>query len=424
MTSEQRFKAIVEGVGAIVWEVDPDDLRFTFVSGAAEEMLGYERDAWLQPGFWESILHDDDREHALGTCRAAIISGEGHTLEYRVRAKDGRVVWIRDVVTVEEPGSGGIPIVRGIMVDVSDRRTEEAELRSSENRYRILTDLGSDYSYCVSLSESRTHLEWATDGFTRVTGYTPEEVEALGGPETIIHPDDEVQVQKAIEDLFAHGRGSTDLRLIRKDGRVVWLSVHYRVVPEEGTTLIYGAARDITERKELEESLRASEERFREVAVVDSLTGVRNRRGFDTVAEHELAVATRNHEMLLLLFVDVDGLKVVNDTYGHGEGDSLLRNAATLLSTTFRSSDLLARIGGDEFCVLFRAPEESSDDLTGRLRDAVAAHNSRASKPYLLRLSLGTATFDPDDPCTLEELKNAADHAMYRERRRHNRPDG
>jgi diguanylate cyclase (GGDEF)-like protein/PAS domain S-box-containing protein len=420
MKDERRFEAIVENVGAILWEVDPSTLQVTYISAAAEGMLGYQREAWLQLGFWSSILHEDDRDETIKASRGAIASGQDHTIEYRVRTQDGRVVWIRDVVTVQPPSTGEVPIVRGVMVDVTDLRRQEDELRSRADRYRFLSDLGSDYSYCVSLREGITRFEWATEGFSRLTGYTPEEVNQLGGPELLLDPQDADQVQNALEAMIKHGRGSSDFRLIRKDGDVLWLSVNYRVVYEEGGTLIYGAARDITERKTLEETLRASEERFRQVAVVDALTGLRNRRGFDTVSEHELAGAVRNREQMLLLFVDVDGLKTVNDTYGHLEGDLLLQDAAALLATTFRSSDLLARVGGDEFCILFRAPEESAHELTDRLRRSLADHNSGTSKPYSLRLSLGTATFDPDDPCSLEELKDSADRAMYEERRRRN----
>ena len=409
---------MLEGIGAIVWEADPVTLDFVYVSGAAEEILGYDTERWFTPGFWESILHPEDRKTIVAACRTAISAGKSHTLEYRVQTRSGEVVWLRDVITVR--GGDGEPLsVRGVMVDVSDSRSQEAQLRSSEYRYRLLTELSSDYTYCLRLSDKGIEMEWVTEGFTELTGFSKEEIAERGGPESIIHPEDEDVVETALTDLLEHGQGNLDLRVVSKFGRTIWISVHYRVVSDrEGTAFIYGAARDITERKELEERLRQSERRFREVAVVDPLTGIRNRRGFATVAEHEFEVAARNRQPLVLLFVDVDGLKAVNDNFGHAEGDNLLQEAASLLTSSFRASDLIARIGGDEFCVLMRAGAETGTELTERFQRAVDAHNAKTTRPYRLRLSIGAAAFDPADPRDVDELMRLADRAMYENRRR------
>ena len=154
--------------------------------------------------------------------------------------------------------------------------------------------------------------------------------------------------------------------------------------------------------------LRRTEEELSRLALVDDLTGLANRRAFVTVGEQFLRVADRAGESVLLLYADLDGMKAINDRHGHAAGDEALRQAARLLRDTFREADLVARIGGDEFCVLL--PSRASEAKAGidRLRDAVAAPVG-ASPP--VALSLGMAEGSPG--CTIEDLISRADAAMY-----------
>jgi len=141
---------------------------------------------------------------------------------------------------------------------------------------------------------------------------------------------------------------------------------------------ITGAASDVTERKRMEESLHA-------MTMVDDLTGVYNRRGFLTLAEQQLKVARRSKRPVILLYLDVDNLKRVNDTLGHNEGDILLSRAAIVLRRSFREADVLARIGGDEFAVLAaEATPESIETPLRRLRSNLDADNASWMPPTAL----------------------------------------
>jgi diguanylate cyclase (GGDEF)-like protein len=152
---------------------------------------------------------------------------------------------------------------------------------------------------------------------------------------------------------------------------------------------------------------------LRRMALVDELTGVYNRRGLITLGEHEIKVAERMKTHFLLLFLDIDDLKQINDSFGHTEGDRALTDAADILRRTLRESDIIARIGGDEFCLLSMGGAETADGLTERLKSAVERHNREAGRPYALELSIGTTLFDPDRPSSMEELLDRADRAMY-----------
>jgi diguanylate cyclase (GGDEF)-like protein len=135
-------------------------------------------------------------------------------------------------------------------------------------------------------------------------------------------------------------------------------------------------------------------------------------------AEHQLEVAKRANNPLALMYLDLDGLKQVNDRLGHPAGDGMLTEAAFVLSETFRASDLIARMGGDEFCVLF--PSESYQTATialARLQGAVDQANERKKRPFRLSFSAGLAMFDPETPCTLEQLISLADEQMYASKR-------
>ena len=158
-------------------------------------------------------------------------------------------------------------------------------------------------------------------------------------------------------------------------------------------------------------------ERLKEEAQTDYLTGLLNRRGFVVHAQERVLLADRLDKSLVCLFLDLDGFKRVNDTLGHDEGDAALRDAAQALRETFRASDLLGRIGGDEFAVLLMVDHpDHLDYLRLRLQGVVDAHNSHTTRPYRMSLSTGHAVRSPGQGLTLEELMDQADQRMYAEK--------
>jgi len=155
-------------------------------------------------------------------------------------------------------------------------------------------------------------------------------------------------------------------------------------------------------------------EQARQMAIIDELTGLTNRRGFLVLFQHHRALADRKKIPLLLLFIDIDNMKPVNDKFGHPEGDRLLIECAQLLTETFRKSDVVARLGGDEFCVLLtEGTDEGAETAIGRVLANARERNRTAERSYGMSLSLGVGRYDPAAPCSIEELIERADQAMY-----------
>lgn len=167
----------------------------------------------------------------------------------------------------------------------------------------------------------------------------------------------------------------------------------------------------------------AANEEIRNLSLTDELTGLRNRRGFFLFAEQARSLATRAGKQAAILFADVDGLKDVNDRQGHDAGDALLRNFAGVLADTFRESDVVARVGGDEFCVFGAELNLNPEVLLARLDYNIARFNAEHTELAPLSASAGVwrCPFGREEP--LDSIIAQADHAMY-ERKRARRKSG
>ena len=170
---------------------------------------------------------------------------------------------------------------------------------------------------------------------------------------------------------------------------------------------------------EAHDRLESQAKELRALALRDGLTGLSNRRGFTVLSEQLAKLAERRKKAMLLLFMDVDNLKPINDTLGHEEGDRALIAVANILIETFRRSDVVSRLGGDEFAALMiDSDDEGFAPVLKRLNDALTSRNANPSQRYELSVSIGTALYDPTYPQLLDDLLRIADTAMYIQKRR------
>ncbi|MGZ7066523.1 MAG: diguanylate cyclase domain-containing protein, partial [Candidatus Aminicenantales bacterium] len=159
------------------------------------------------------------------------------------------------------------------------------------------------------------------------------------------------------------------------------------------------------------------EDELRERTLTDELTGLNNRRGFFTLAEQQLKIANRSKKEMFLFFADLDGLKIINDTFGHDEGDKALVETASLLRDAFRESDIIARIGGDEFVTLaVDVGDARPATLARRIGDRFAERNAKPGQRFVLSISHGIVCYDPEKPCSAQDLVSEADKLMYEDK--------
>ncbi|MCC6319164.1 MAG: GGDEF domain-containing protein [Gemmatimonadaceae bacterium] len=304
--------------------------------------------------------------------------------------------------------------------ELSSHRAAEDALVQSEAQFRAATDGSLDAFYVLrALHDARGEVldfEFVDVNRRAETLLGKRRDEVVGQRLCELIPSNRVNgfLDKYVS-VMTHGTVlEEEFEVTTPDVRAAW--IHHQVVPLRDGVAI--TSRDVTDRKQQEEALRA-------LSLIDELTGLYNRRGFLTLAQQQLKLARRGHRELLLLFVDMDDFKEINDTFGHAEGDEALRRTASILRKTFRDSDIIARLGGDEFVVLAADIVHGTEDvIVQRLRSELRERNDRDGFPYRLSFSVGLASFDPARPPSIEDLLSTADAMLYEQKKHKGLPAG
>ena len=257
----QRLNTIVTNVPGMVWEAwgAPDDAgqRIDFVSDYVTTMVGYSVEEWTAtPNCWLSIVHPDDQERAAREAAAIFASGQSGAMQFRWMAKDGRVVWTETqmVVTCDE---AGCPLgMRGVSLDITERKQAEEALRTSEERFRLLVDSVQDYGIIMLDAKGRV-ASWNA-GAERIKGYRSEEI--IGEHFSRFCTEEDLQSgkpEREIETATREGRYEEEAWRVRKDGSRFWANVLITPVCNANGQLVGFAkvTRDITERKQAQEAL-------------------------------------------------------------------------------------------------------------------------------------------------------------------------
>ncbi len=295
-----------------------------------------------------------------------------------------------------------------LQAETKGRQRMEKQLRKGEAKYKRLFDSTTDGIYNADAEGIFTMINRA--GANMFGFDNPEEMIGMKAAEFWRNPQDRdifISELKEKKSVSAH-----PIRAQKRDGTQIELESSSRILEDENGLFqgIEGVLRDVTDRKR-------SEEEVRQLAVIDELTGLNNRRGFLILATQQVKISDRIKEGLILFYADLDGMKSINDTFGHGEGDRALRGVTNILKKTFRSSDIIARWGGDEFVALtVESGEDTKKVISVRLQENLATYNSEESRPYKLSISFGLTRYDPEKPCSLEELLERGDNLMYEQK--------
>jgi len=415
-------------------------------------MLGYpDVEALKAIGFWE--LHSDphDRDNKQAFLDSTSMVG---IFESQLRRSNGTLFWAEDHCRAAKDAVGRVLFYDGVIEDITAQKKMKDEhawvvhLQAAvgEVSERLLSPTPIDEMSSLVLDQAR-RLTSSVSGFV---GHLDLKTGSLVPAAMTLDARDMFGVHPEAAGHFHENSGMW--RWVLEEQRAIVTSMpsldpRYRGMPEWHVpvgpflavpAIMSGAVVGLivvanAESPYLERDLKAverladlyaiavqrtrTEDAMRELSLVDELTKVYNRRGFLTVAEQQMKVAHRTKKEMSLFYADLDDLKRINDSFGHGEGDHALIEAADLLKDAFRDSDIIARIGGDEFVVLVIDVAESKVAALGRrLRERIQARNARPDAAYRLSLSLGISRYDPDRPSSLQELLTLADAKMYQEK--------
>jgi diguanylate cyclase (GGDEF)-like protein/PAS domain S-box-containing protein len=423
-SAEQRYRLLVEQIPAITYIADFQGVRpFLYVSPQAEELLGYPAEEWVNDvTLWDRLLHPDDRERVLAEEQRTMEAEERFESEYRLVARDGRVVWIweRDTIIRDENGK---PIAsQGVLVDVTELKQTQLALADSEDLLREERDRAQRYldiaATIITVLGADGTVQLANRRACEVLGYDEAELRGKNWFDVIVPVSDREPTRGVFKQLMAGEIESTEEyenRVVSKTGEERLISWHNTVLrDEEGRTVgMLSSGEDITER-------RKAQERVVYLAYHDQLTGLPNRAMLGDHLTVAVARARRTGMSAALLCLDLDDFKLVNDSLGHAVGDELLLAVTKRLDGLKREGDVLARAGGDEFFLLLPdLPEDGESPALAAAQRVTAAFQEPfdvAGAELHVSTSVGVS-LHPRDAADADELLRHADAAMYQAKR-------
>jgi len=399
--SEERFRELYDHAPVGYHEYDIEG-RITNVSLTDLEMLGYTRDEMVGHYMWEfNVEAETIRRQVLEKLEGS--KPPGQDLERIYRRKDGTTfpVLIKDRLILDEQGK--ITGIRCTIQDITDRACAQERLRESEERFRQLAENIREVFYVYEEGIPR----YVSPAYVEIWGRPPQSL--YEDPKSFletVHPEDRDHVKQSLEKK-SQQEVEVVYRIVHPDQSIRWIKDRsFPIGDDSGRThRIVGIAADITD-------LKLGEEKLRYLSLHDPLTGLYNRIYFE---EEMSRIEKIRYETVGILACDVDGLKLVNDTLGHDQGDRLLVAAARVIRDSFREGDLAARIGGDEFAVVLpNTTEPAVENACQRIQETVDTYN--ATNPELpLSISVGFAVKNGSHK-NLKDVFKEADNHMYRKK--------
>jgi diguanylate cyclase (GGDEF)-like protein/PAS domain S-box-containing protein len=399
--SEMRYRILFKNATDAIYLIDPETQQIIDCNPKAEEIVGYTM-RQISTMKVSELYPAKEQEVVSRIFKKITESGSLSGISgINQLSKDGKLVPVEiNATTVEIQGK---KYNLCIMRDITERKKAEENLKYEKNKIITTLDSMGDGVYIVNQ-------EYAIE---YVNPVLKKEFGAVKGRKCYKY----FQGRKSAcpwcksNEVFAG-----------KTVRWEWFSPKNQrtydlfatpIANPDGSISKLEILHDITERKQMEVKLQSA-------AVTDDLTGLLNRRGFFTLFEQHRKMADRNKKRMSLMYLDVDGLKAINDELGHKAGDQALLDTADILRKAFRKSDVIARIGGDEFAVLLTEPSDADIDniIINHIKDNLRIHNEQGNRKYELILSMGVTHYDPENPCLIDELMTLADDLMYEDKKK------
>ena len=401
LDSERRLSFMLESVPVNLWSTDAQ-LNINFSQGAGLHLIGASASEQVGMTLYEVLKTRDPRFTPLAAHLRAL---QGELVRYetnwRGRAFETRVEPLRGP-------DGRISGTVGIAIDVTDRKSLYDALHTQNVYFAALFESAPE---AIAILDEQDQIIRINGQFTTMFGYSEDDAVGRNINDLIVPPGLVDEAEKLTARVAAGEKLTAEALRRHKDGRSIWVSIAatpFGVGDQPGR--VYAMYHDISALKRAEDDLKA-------LLLVDELTGLPNRRAFITLSEQALKLATRLGRDVLMIFIDVDHLKFINDTFGHLAGDRALIDTARVLRESCREADIIARLGGDEFVALLSVDSDQTAEIVcERIKSRVELHNAEANRDYELSLSVG-AKRSPAEGTMLADLLAQADTALYEQKR-------
>jgi diguanylate cyclase (GGDEF)-like protein/PAS domain S-box-containing protein len=402
-SSEEKYRTLVEQASDTIFLTGPDG-QFLDINAAGCKLSGYSRDEVLQ-------LKIQDVTRGLETAPLRfeeLRNGKVVISEREIIRKDGVSIWVE--ISVKQLPDGNL---QGIARDITQRK-------GAEERLRQLSSAVEHSPSAILITDAHGNIEYVNSKFTMLNGYTLDEVR---GTTLRILKSDEMPAEIYAElwqTILSGKEWRGEFLNKRKNGELYWEYASISAILDSSGRISHFVSvnEDITARKEAEEKIRRLNAGLEQLAITDYLTNLYNRRYFMQRGAEEFKLARRTNQPLSLLMMDIDHFKTVNDSHGHEAGDMALQQVAAMLKSSLRETDILGRMGGEEFAVLL--PGTSLNEaglLAERIRQLVGNTSFEIPcKSLIVTISIGVVMLTGETSGIDDMLRNA-DLAMYKAKR-------
>ncbi|MTI70625.1 MAG: diguanylate cyclase [Firmicutes bacterium] len=408
--NKNRLELALSGgkIGLWHYNIKTEELDF---DDSWYNMLGYQRyELKGNIETWKTLVHPDDFKKMTTALEKHIDNeSECYEIEHRLKNKDGKWQWILISGKINKRDKYGQPMVmNGIYKDITERKEREINIALSEEKHRKIFEKFVDVYFETYLDGT---IKTVSPSVETVLGYNNEELIGKSILDVYYNNKDRIDFLKEMK-KEGYIR-NYELKLLKENNKVidVLINANYVYGNNNNPQFISGIMRDVTKRKDIERKLK-------EYATYDDLTKVYNRRMGLVMLEEKINEAERENRLLTVCFLDVNGLKEINDNIGHKAGDDLLKIVAKVIDNEIRKIDIICRMGGDEFLIIFsNCSIRQAEHIWKRIVKEYNRINKVKNYPFMISVSHGLSEYKPKDKKSIDELINIADKRMYKEKK-------
>jgi diguanylate cyclase (GGDEF)-like protein/PAS domain S-box-containing protein len=406
--SEERFRLAINSTKEGLWEWNIQTNQ-EFFSPRWCEIIGYSfEDPELPHTYnsWASRIHPDDYDRVIGALNNHLEKDTKYDIDYRHRHKSGEYRWQNSKGQAIFDQSGKPIKMVGCISDITERKKAEAEIQRER---AFLDQLLETAPESIVITDNIGTVLRVNNEFVHMFGYEVDEAVGQNVDDLIAPPGHQEEAKTITESILQGGQVSLESVRRRKDNTILNVSIVGAPVQIAGKQeAVYAIYRDITERKSIEEEMKR-------LATVDSLTQIFNKKAGIETLKRDIEASLSTKTPTTLVFIDANGLKLINDTYGHIEGDEYLKLIARNMSDRVGEAGTVFRFGGDELIILLpKSDKKKAVKLLNEIEKTIENLSSELQKPYKMSISCGFAVFDPEHPVSNDTLLATADKEMYK----------